>query len=224
VITQYNPQTGSSYPVTTYLVLLFQTFLSAVAGVYNQQLGKSEGASLHAENMVLYASGICINLLIHVMTKIIKPSEPNFFTGYDSWGAVMVIISNVSIGLAITVVYKCKHCYINIYTEVVLLINTDADAVIKCFATAISTALLLYISPIFFGVQMGTMVIPGTMVVLLATWLYMEATPPKDSNAPAVKPPQFSLGPLSKISTTVTPLLPCQVCPILLLNYTKPLC
>lgn len=108
VVTQYNPATGSSYPLTTYLVLMFQTFLSAVAGVYNQKLCKSERASLHADNMILYAAGCCSNILIHIMTRFIKPSEPGFFTGYNDWGAIMVVISNVFIGLAITAVYKCK--------------------------------------------------------------------------------------------------------------------
>jgi hypothetical protein len=87
---------------------MFQTFLSAVAGVYNQKLCKSENASLHADNMVLYAAGVCVNLLVHMMTRFIKADEPGFFTGYGDWGALMVIISNVFIGLAITAVYKCK--------------------------------------------------------------------------------------------------------------------
>jgi hypothetical protein len=89
-----------------------------------------------------------------------------------------------------------------------VLTATDADAVIKCFATAISTALLLYISPILFGVSMTAMVIPGTLVVFLATWLYMEGTPAKDPNAAPPVPPQFNLGALSKFTGAVSSMIP----------------
>jgi hypothetical protein len=88
-------------------------------------------------------------------------SEPGFFTGYDNFGAVMVIISNVFIGLAMTAVYRY------------------ADALIKCFATAISTAILLYLSPLLFDVNFSFLIVPGTFVVFLATWLYMDQSPKK---------------------------------------------
>lgn len=167
VVTQYKP-TGAQYPFGTYLVLLFQTTVSAVASVYNQKLCKSADASMHVMNMFLYAAGMVINLVLHIITRITKPDEPGFFTGYGNIGAIMVIISNVFIGLTMTAVYKY------------------ADAIIKCFATAISTAILLYISPVLFGVDLSFLVLPGTSVVFIATWLYMEATPPRPtSQAPA---------------------------------------
>ena len=59
--------------------------------------------------------------------------------------------------------------------------KTDADAVIKCFATAVSTGILLYISPILFETEMSFLVIPGTLVVFVSTWLYVESAPPKDA-------------------------------------------
>lgn len=89
-----------------------------------------------------------------------------------------------------------------------ILIVGDADAVIKCFATAISTALLLYISPILFGVSMTAMVIPGTMVVFLATWLYMEGTPAKHPNAAPPTPPQLKFGALSRVSDSILSRIP----------------
>ena len=107
VVTQYNPDTGSSYPFTTYAILLFQTFLGAVAGVYNQNLYKAEDASLHACNMTLYAAGVCINPLVYIIARLAKPGVPGFFSGYTDMGAIMVVVSNVFIGLAITAVYKC---------------------------------------------------------------------------------------------------------------------
>jgi nucleotide-sugar transporter len=108
MVTQYNPLTGTTYPLNTYLILLFQVFLSASSGVYNQALLKTDDSSLHADNMILYAAGSVINLLVHVVVRILKSDEPGFFEGYNSAGAIMVIVSNVFIGLAITAVYRCE--------------------------------------------------------------------------------------------------------------------
>jgi hypothetical protein len=92
----------------TYILLIFQTIVSAVAGVYNQGLNKSSGASLHADNMVLYTAGTFINLIIHLVLRLQNPDEPGFFTGYGNPGAIALILSNVFVGLAVTAVYKCK--------------------------------------------------------------------------------------------------------------------
>jgi uncharacterized membrane protein YozB (DUF420 family) len=86
---------------------MFQVFMSASAGVYNMALLKRENASLHANNMMLYASGVAINLILYVTLGVFKTNEPGFFVGYGNIGAVMIILSNVVIGLAITAVYKC---------------------------------------------------------------------------------------------------------------------
>ncbi|QDS73223.1 hypothetical protein FKW77_003564 [Venturia effusa] len=186
VVTRYSPTTGSGYPFTTYLVLTFQTFLSAVAGVYHQKLCKSEGASLHADNMILFAAGFCCNILIHIIARFIKPSEPGFFTGYNDWGAIMVMTSNVFIGLAITVVYQY------------------ADAVIKRFATVISTAFLLYTSLILFGMSMTAMVIPGTMVAFLATWLGVEGSAGRKTKSATPFFPRLRLGAMSRIRDSIS--------------------
>lgn len=181
MVTQYHPDTGASYPLSTYTLLIFQTFLSASAGVYNQSLCKRGTASLHGDNQILYASGAAINLLIHIIMKVLKSDEPSFFTGYNSIGALMVVLSNVFIGLAITAVYKY------------------ADAIIKCFATAVSTGILLYLSPILFGAEMSFLVLPGTLVVFIATWLYMEAAPPKPApNAVSEQAPPTMLSQASE--------------------------
>ena len=108
VVTQYRPGSGSAYPFSTYILLICQTIMSACAGVYNQKLCKSQDASLHVDNMVLYASGASINLLIHIAVKSLNAEEPGFFVGYNTFAAIMVLVSNVFIGLAITAVYKCK--------------------------------------------------------------------------------------------------------------------
>src|SRR5690606_38935930 len=94
VVTQYKPG-GATYSFTTYSMILFQTFLSAVAGVYNETLNKATNSSLHADNMALYTGGVVVNTLIHIVMKLTHDDEPNFFDGFDSWGAVMVVVSNI---------------------------------------------------------------------------------------------------------------------------------
>ncbi|KAH9217737.1 nucleotide-sugar transporter-domain-containing protein, partial [Leptodontidium sp. 2 PMI_412] len=159
--TQYTPDTSTSYPLSTYMVLLFQVFVSSVAGVYNQSLLKSDQASLHAQNAVLYGCGIVINSIVHLTLSFVTDDEPGFFVGYTNSAAYLVIVSNVFIGLAITAVYKY------------------ANAVIKCLATAIATGILLYISPILFGTTMAPLIIPGGLIVFITSWLYMEYPAPK---------------------------------------------
>ncbi|KAF2101116.1 hypothetical protein NA57DRAFT_55176 [Rhizodiscina lignyota] len=165
IVTQYDPKNGSSYPLSTYSVLWFHTLLSAVSGVYNQTLCQGSKASLHANNMALYGPGAVTNVCYYFIIRILKPDEPGFFSGYTSIGALMVILSNVFIGLAMTAVYQY------------------ADAVIKCFATAISTGILLYLSYLIFGATFSALAIPGTAVVFISTYIYMDSTPPKDSTA-----------------------------------------
>ena len=187
MVTQYHPETGVSYPLSTYALLVFQTSLSASAGVYNQSLCKRGTASLHGDNQVLYASGATINLVVHIFMKILKADEPSFFSGYNSVGAIMVVFSNVFIGLAITAVYKY------------------ADALIKCFATAVSTGILLYLSPILFGAEMSFLILPGTVVVFISTWLYMEATPlkPAPNSTSEQEPPTMPTQASDKVSAIV---------------------
>jgi Nucleotide-sugar transporter len=105
--TQFKPGIGAKYPYSVYFILMFQVFLSASAGVYNMALLKRENSSLHASNMMLYGSGVAVNLILYVTLAVFKTNEPGFFAGYDNIGAIMMILSNVFIGLAITAVYKC---------------------------------------------------------------------------------------------------------------------
>ncbi|KAF4340068.1 UDP-galactose transporter [Fusarium beomiforme] len=164
-VTQYQPGNGSLYPLDTYVLLLFQVFISATSGVYNESLLKADNSSLHAGNMILYASGTVVNLACHITIKCISSTEPGFFEGYGRIDAILVILSNVFIGLAITAVYKY------------------ADAIIKCFATAFSTGILLFVAPLISNTTLSFLVIPGTLIIFVASWLYMENPPAKPKNA-----------------------------------------
>jgi hypothetical protein len=107
-VTQYNAETGLPYSPSTYIIILWQVILGAVAGVYNQHLLKSSDSSLHANNVFLYAGGTLINLLAHFAIWAFKFEEPGLFSGYNSYGAVLVVANNVLLGLVISAVYKCE--------------------------------------------------------------------------------------------------------------------
>ena len=49
---------------------------------------------------------------------------------------------------------------------------TDVDAIIRAMASSLSTGILIYLSHIVFLVELPFVVLPGTLVVFLATWLY----------------------------------------------------
>ncbi|KAJ6439791.1 cmp-sialic acid transporter [Purpureocillium lavendulum] len=108
ILTQYKSDSESrtAYPMGVYLILGFQLVLSASSSVYNQYLLKLDDCSLHVNNMILYAAGTSINLVCHLLIRSVNAGEPGFFHGYNNIGAVLVVMSNVFIGLAITVVYK----------------------------------------------------------------------------------------------------------------------
>lgn len=81
--------------------------------------------------------------------------------------------------------FLCNSSYRSIiYQFPCLLTRPDADAVIKCFATAVSTGILLCLSPILFGTELSFLALPGTAMVFIASWLYMEAAPPKETVVP----------------------------------------
>lgn len=52
---------------------------------------------------------------------------------------------------------------------------TDSDkffnAVIKCLATTFATAILIFLSPMLFGSVFNPLVVPGSVVVFVASWL-----------------------------------------------------
>ncbi|KAG9254398.1 uncharacterized protein F5Z01DRAFT_607632, partial [Emericellopsis atlantica] len=160
LVTQYTPDSGTTYTPLTYMLIMFHVFLGALAGVYNQVLLQRESCSLHANNMTLYAAGTLFNLCGHLLVRVVSPEEPIFLHGFDRLGAILVIVSNVFVGLAITAVYKY------------------ADAVVECFATASATGILLYVLTILFHTHLGFLAIPGTLLVVIASWIYIRNPPP----------------------------------------------
>ncbi len=68
--------------------------------------------------------------------------------------------------------------------------DLDADALIKCFASAVSTGILLYLSPILFGTVLGDLVIIGAGLTFFASWLYISRPAPQKKNQTTDRGPQ----------------------------------
>lgn len=49
-----------------------------------------------------------MNLIIHLILTVFKADKLGFFKGYDNFSAVRVVVSNISIRLVITAIYKYK--------------------------------------------------------------------------------------------------------------------
>ena len=97
--------------------------------------------SMHEQNIVLYLCGVVLNVSAFV---IVPPylthtkAGLGFFEGYDSTPAKLVVLFNAFIGLAISFVFKY------------------ADAVVKTFATASTTVLLVIFSSFLKKRHMGS--------------------------------------------------------------------
>jgi drug/metabolite transporter (DMT)-like permease len=115
--------------------------------------------------MWLYMGGSGLNFSVFAWRSLFSNyQEPGLFSGYDGWG-IGVLICNSLIGIAITAVYK-----------VCLLFNLAmqyGDAIIKCFAQSTSTAILLVISYLFFGLELRVVTILGCLLIFVSTFLYM---------------------------------------------------
>ena len=108
MVTQYRPQKGTLLEWSVYAILLLHTFAASVASVYNASLYKGFNISVHLGNMVLYATGTVINLLIHTSLRIASDVEPRFLAGFDRLSTWMILASGILVSLAMTAVFKCK--------------------------------------------------------------------------------------------------------------------
>ena len=183
MVVQYNPTTDTStYPSSTYLLLLLSTAITAVSSVWNEQTVKRYECSLHLQNATLYAIGSLLNggaylLSVHnadlsslVFSSSSSSGSISFFDGYNA-AALLVIACNSVLGIVITAVYKY------------------ADAVIKTFATASATGALLLINSSIFGVHANTHAYLGTAVVFIACYTYFKGSPATPAPAPAPSAP-----------------------------------
>ncbi|TPX64615.1 hypothetical protein SpCBS45565_g05740 [Spizellomyces sp. 'palustris'] len=179
IVTQYRDG-GTVYPISLYAFLLISTCITSVCSCINDHLLK-QPVSIHAQNMVLYASGFLLNVTVYCWLAWRPGStEPGFFEGYDEFNAVMVVFMNSIIGLVITAVYKY------------------ADAVIKCLAQSVTTALLIVLSTVLLGVPITLLTAVGSIVLFVSTYLYLGYGPSRNPNAAQNTSCEGSTRPASK--------------------------
>ena len=157
-VVQYDPCKGQPLLAThLYFLMAFSTCISATTAVRNDYMLKNFEMSMHEQNIVLYLCGVVLNVSAFV---IVPPylthtkAGLGFFEGYDSTPAKLVVLFNAFIGLAISFVFKY------------------ADAVVKTFATASTTVLLVIFSTVYLHQKTSIVAWCGVGVVITATYLY----------------------------------------------------
>jgi hypothetical protein len=139
----------------TYLALLVSLCITASTSVWNDHVMKATakaGVSINTVSVALYAAGALLNLGVHLLGG--GSVGPAFFTGMGRPASLVVLLCNSLIGIAVTAVYKY------------------ADAVVKTFASACTTAVLFVVGAVFFGVTTNVVVVSGCVCIFVATHLY----------------------------------------------------
>jgi len=150
---------------TAYTCMFISAMCTAVCQVWNENQLKSFKVDMHLQNATLYFCGVVCNLItfFFIPSPAVTPGI-GFFEGYNTFGAIGVVVSNSLIGLAITAVYK--YC----------------DVMMKTFATANSTVIMVVVSAIFFGADITFISAVGVFVVIAAIYLYVTSPKPPPSD------------------------------------------
>merc|ERR550537_22739 len=110
------------YQPLVYVLIGISCILTALCTTVNAHIVKTSTLPLHVQNSVLYIGGFVVNGLLFVFLE-----EKQFFEGYDTLPALLILLLNSSIGLIISFVYRY------------------ADAIAKMIATDISAIILIAI-------------------------------------------------------------------------------
>ena len=87
----------------------------------------------------------------------------------------------------------------------------DADAVIKCLASAVSTGILLFMSPAISGTTMTPLTIPGGLLVFISSWLYVKSPAEKSAESEDTLPKVESPSRMYSFGISVSRTACCQV-------------
>mmetsp|Transcript_45942 Transcript_45942/g.74951 ORF Transcript_45942/g.74951 Transcript_45942/m.74951 type:complete len:356 (+) Transcript_45942:118-1185(+) len=169
IIVQYDPVKGVGIlPLSAYVIVFVSVTITSVCSVWNENMIKTLGAGLNVQNAVLYAFGTVLNLMIFFAIE-----SKGFFEGYNVLGC-LVVFTNGMMGIAITAIYK--------YT----------DAVMKTFASATTTGVLIILSSIFFGLRPTLTSVLATGIVFISTYLYFIVQSPPPAPVKPAAPPAAS--------------------------------
>ncbi|KAF2668202.1 hypothetical protein BT63DRAFT_414231 [Microthyrium microscopicum] len=143
------------------LTVLLQCIAFAISSVYNQKLYQISEISFHAMNIVLFGYTAIINLIVYGALSI-QSSENVSLDSLEFGGIASAVLSSVAVGLSTAAVLKYN------------------DALVNCLVLGIAAAILFSVESVL-GASMSVLVIPGTGVVVLAAYQYVNGTLTKPS-------------------------------------------
>jgi hypothetical protein len=141
--------------VKAYEYLVLTVAITTGTSVVNAETVNKSACPLPLQNMILYSVGTVANSMFHFATF-----EGPFFKGMHNHMAIIIIIVNTLQGLAINFVYKIS------------------TAIVKTVAQCFSMALLVYISAVLFDAPLRINTVIGSLLVILATYMYMRIALP----------------------------------------------
>ena len=171
VVTQFGTTCSNTplLPAKAYGLLLVSLAISATCGVWNDQMLKTRGVSMHLINMLLYAYGFLFNGAVFMLTRSTCTTYAerdgstcgSILAGFNEPATYLVLICQSLFGMAVSAVYKY------------------ADAAVKSFALSCATGMLMMINVAAFHAPFSLVVVMGCLTVFIATHLYV-------SNAPSI--------------------------------------
>ena len=125
-------------------------------------------ASLHIQNAVLYVVGAVLNFGCFIVQERRSGSSlaVAFFDGYTA-PVFGLILCQALLGLVVSAVLKY------------------ADTLVRTSAAACSTCILYLITVLMFGAKFNLTALVGSVVVFVATYIYLTAEPQVEPPAPA---------------------------------------
>jgi UDP-galactose transporter len=127
------------------ILSLFSCMLSAFGGIYSEKLLKKRpSASIHWQNMQLYAWGVAFNALGFAI-KDGGSLANGWSTGYENGWAWAVVLCNACNGLAISAVLKFADNIARVYAHAIAMVATMLVSV-RLFAAPITPQLVIAIA------------------------------------------------------------------------------
>ncbi|KXH49157.1 hypothetical protein CNYM01_06939 [Colletotrichum nymphaeae SA-01] len=164
VLSQFYPQhrtRASTYQLPLYVSIVGQASFSALSDIHSEKLLKATDLSSNGANIVLGAFGAILNLLVHALVRLYSSFEPTFFGGYDSKGLSVVFMTTLA-ALITTVAQK------------------RVDSWVRWFINDTTSAVLMLVSAHFFLSRYSMFLIPGTVLIFIASLAYMKYAPLKE--------------------------------------------
>jgi hypothetical protein len=145
------------------LLMAFVCLMSSFLSVYNSKIVRGGKTSLAVQNIILYSFGTVFNLIGYLALD--RGSGLSFFQGYANPYVLLLLVLNSCAGIAISALYKY------------------GDAVLKTFAQPLCSAVVVYLSSIFFGVPIDAVKAAGSGTIIVASILYLRLPATQDEGS-----------------------------------------